>query len=196
MNLGHGHRRSVLILWTWTALLSAFVLYPVLSGENPTYLPFGMAADRHRAVHGAAPEGAPGPPGERQRHGPREPHCRACARRLAAGPGEVGVALGPDASSSSAALRRRRPTPPRPASRRPRRWRRRPRPAPRTAGPPGSSSTFTGRSTDVDDGAHVLDREQPGRVQHVGAGLLVRLQAADRVGEVAHAADQVLGPRR
>ncbi len=44
MNLGHGHRRSVLILWTWTALLSAFVLYPVLSGENPTYLPFGMLA--------------------------------------------------------------------------------------------------------------------------------------------------------
>jgi UDP-GlcNAc:undecaprenyl-phosphate GlcNAc-1-phosphate transferase len=44
MNLGHGHRRAVLILWTWTALLSAFVLYPVLSGENPTYLPFGMGA--------------------------------------------------------------------------------------------------------------------------------------------------------
>ncbi len=44
MNLGHGHRRSVLILWTWTALLSAFVLYPVLTGENPRYLPFGMAA--------------------------------------------------------------------------------------------------------------------------------------------------------
>ena len=44
MNLGHGHRRSVLILWTWTVVLSAFVLYPVLSGENPTYLPFGMMA--------------------------------------------------------------------------------------------------------------------------------------------------------
>jgi UDP-GlcNAc:undecaprenyl-phosphate GlcNAc-1-phosphate transferase len=44
MNLGHGHRRSVLILWVWTALLCAFVLYPVLSGENPTYLPFGMLA--------------------------------------------------------------------------------------------------------------------------------------------------------
>ncbi len=44
MNLGHGHRRSVLILWTWTALLSAFVLYPVLTDENPTYLPFGIAA--------------------------------------------------------------------------------------------------------------------------------------------------------
>ena len=28
MALGHGHRRSVLILWTWTALLSGFVLWP------------------------------------------------------------------------------------------------------------------------------------------------------------------------
>jgi len=44
MNLGHGHRRSVAILWTWTALLSAFTLYPVLTGTNPTYLPFGMGA--------------------------------------------------------------------------------------------------------------------------------------------------------
>ena len=44
MNLGHGHRRSVLILWTWTALLSGFVLYPTLTGQNPTYLPFGIAA--------------------------------------------------------------------------------------------------------------------------------------------------------
>jgi UDP-GlcNAc:undecaprenyl-phosphate/decaprenyl-phosphate GlcNAc-1-phosphate transferase len=44
MNLGHGHRRSVLILWAWTALLSGFVLYPVLTDENPSYLPFGMAA--------------------------------------------------------------------------------------------------------------------------------------------------------
>lgn len=44
MNLGHGHRRSVLILWAWTALLSAFVLYPVLSEQNPSYLPFGVGA--------------------------------------------------------------------------------------------------------------------------------------------------------
>ncbi|MGA1555162.1 MAG: glycosyltransferase family 4 protein [Ilumatobacteraceae bacterium] len=44
MNLGHGHRRSVLILWTWTALLSMFVLYPVLTGDNPRYLPFGVGA--------------------------------------------------------------------------------------------------------------------------------------------------------
>ena len=44
MNLGHGHRRAVLILWAWTALLSGFVLYPVLSGTNPEYLPFGIGA--------------------------------------------------------------------------------------------------------------------------------------------------------
>lgn len=44
MNLGHGHRRSVLILWTWTALLSAFVLYPVLTGDSPSYLTFGIGA--------------------------------------------------------------------------------------------------------------------------------------------------------
>jgi len=44
MNLGHGHRRSVLILWAWTTLLSAFVLYPVLSDENPSYLSFGIGA--------------------------------------------------------------------------------------------------------------------------------------------------------
>ncbi|MGI9646020.1 MAG: glycosyltransferase family 4 protein [Ilumatobacteraceae bacterium] len=44
MNLGHGHRRSVLILWTWTALLSGFVLYPVLTDDNPSYLSLGIGA--------------------------------------------------------------------------------------------------------------------------------------------------------
>jgi UDP-GlcNAc:undecaprenyl-phosphate GlcNAc-1-phosphate transferase len=44
MDLGHGHRRSVVILWTWTLLLSGFVLYPTLTGRNPTYLPFGIIA--------------------------------------------------------------------------------------------------------------------------------------------------------
>jgi len=44
LNLGHGHRRAVLILWAWTALLSAFVLYPTLTDQNPAYLPFGIGA--------------------------------------------------------------------------------------------------------------------------------------------------------
>ena len=43
MELGHGQRRSVLILWAWTALLSAFVLYPVLTGSDVSYLPIGAA---------------------------------------------------------------------------------------------------------------------------------------------------------
>jgi membrane protein implicated in regulation of membrane protease activity len=34
----------VVILWTWTAVLSGFVLYPTLTGSNPAYLPFAMAA--------------------------------------------------------------------------------------------------------------------------------------------------------
>jgi UDP-GlcNAc:undecaprenyl-phosphate/decaprenyl-phosphate GlcNAc-1-phosphate transferase len=44
MRLGHGHRRSVLILWGWTALLSAFVLYPTLADSGNQFIPFGVAA--------------------------------------------------------------------------------------------------------------------------------------------------------
>ena len=45
MRLGHGHRRSVLILWTWTAILSGFVLYPVYNGQGR----------RRRAPRGGGP---------------------------------------------------------------------------------------------------------------------------------------------
>ena len=34
MSLGHGHRRSVLILWLFTALMSTLVLYPTYTGEG------------------------------------------------------------------------------------------------------------------------------------------------------------------
>jgi UDP-GlcNAc:undecaprenyl-phosphate GlcNAc-1-phosphate transferase len=45
MNLGHGHRRSVAILWAWTGLLSAFVLWPVYNDrQGDTIVPFGVAA--------------------------------------------------------------------------------------------------------------------------------------------------------
>jgi UDP-GlcNAc:undecaprenyl-phosphate GlcNAc-1-phosphate transferase len=44
MRLGHGHRRSVLILWAWTALLSVFVLYPTYSGRGDAIVPIGIAA--------------------------------------------------------------------------------------------------------------------------------------------------------
>jgi UDP-GlcNAc:undecaprenyl-phosphate/decaprenyl-phosphate GlcNAc-1-phosphate transferase len=44
MNLGHGQRRSVIILWTWTALLSAVVLYPTYTGRGDALIPAGVAA--------------------------------------------------------------------------------------------------------------------------------------------------------
>ena len=45
MNLGHGHRRSVAILWAWTGLLSAFVLWPVYNDQQgDAIVPFGVAA--------------------------------------------------------------------------------------------------------------------------------------------------------
>ena len=43
MEMGHGQRRSVVILWAWTALLSAFVLYPVLTQSFVSYVPIGAA---------------------------------------------------------------------------------------------------------------------------------------------------------
>jgi UDP-GlcNAc:undecaprenyl-phosphate/decaprenyl-phosphate GlcNAc-1-phosphate transferase len=44
MRLGHGQRRSVLILWLWTALLSGLVLYPTYTNEGNALVPFGIAA--------------------------------------------------------------------------------------------------------------------------------------------------------
>jgi UDP-GlcNAc:undecaprenyl-phosphate GlcNAc-1-phosphate transferase len=45
LRLGHGQRRSVLILWTWTALLSAIVLYPTYDRRGAdVYIPFIVAA--------------------------------------------------------------------------------------------------------------------------------------------------------
>jgi len=44
VRLGHGPRRSVVILWAWTAILSGFVLYPVFSHKGNEFLPFAVAA--------------------------------------------------------------------------------------------------------------------------------------------------------
>jgi UDP-GlcNAc:undecaprenyl-phosphate GlcNAc-1-phosphate transferase len=42
--LGHGHRRSVLILWGFTAVLSGFVLFPLFIPSVNAVIPFGAAA--------------------------------------------------------------------------------------------------------------------------------------------------------
>ena len=44
IRLGHGHRRSVLILWAWTLLLSGFVLFPLYISSVNAIIPFGVAA--------------------------------------------------------------------------------------------------------------------------------------------------------
>ncbi|HRE01141.1 MAG TPA: undecaprenyl/decaprenyl-phosphate alpha-N-acetylglucosaminyl 1-phosphate transferase, partial [Ilumatobacteraceae bacterium] len=44
MNLGHGQRRAVLILWLWTALLSSMVLYPVYTTGGYTWAVVGALA--------------------------------------------------------------------------------------------------------------------------------------------------------
>ncbi len=44
MRLGHGHRRSVVILWLWSGLLSLFVLYPVFTGKGDAWVPMAVLA--------------------------------------------------------------------------------------------------------------------------------------------------------
>ena len=44
VRLGHGHRRAVLILWAWTALLSAFALVPIFDPRANVVVPFAIGA--------------------------------------------------------------------------------------------------------------------------------------------------------
>jgi hypothetical protein len=43
MRLGHGHRRSVVILWAWTAALCGLVLYPTFTNKGNAIIPFAVA---------------------------------------------------------------------------------------------------------------------------------------------------------
>jgi len=44
MRLGHTTRRTVVILWLWTALLSAVVLLPTYTNRGNALVPVGVAA--------------------------------------------------------------------------------------------------------------------------------------------------------
>jgi UDP-GlcNAc:undecaprenyl-phosphate/decaprenyl-phosphate GlcNAc-1-phosphate transferase len=44
LRLGHGPRRTVLILWAWTAVLSGFVLFPLFNHQVNAIIPLGAAA--------------------------------------------------------------------------------------------------------------------------------------------------------
>ena len=43
LRMGHGHRRTVVLLWAWTALLSGVALVPTLTGSGDAVLPFALA---------------------------------------------------------------------------------------------------------------------------------------------------------
>jgi UDP-GlcNAc:undecaprenyl-phosphate/decaprenyl-phosphate GlcNAc-1-phosphate transferase len=43
LRLGHGHRRSVVILWAWTAVLSGFILFPLFVHKVNAFIPLGVA---------------------------------------------------------------------------------------------------------------------------------------------------------
>jgi UDP-GlcNAc:undecaprenyl-phosphate GlcNAc-1-phosphate transferase len=57
LRLGHGHRRAVFILWTWTALLSGSVLFPVLTNRGDALVPLalgGLALLLYTVLHPGA----------------------------------------------------------------------------------------------------------------------------------------------
>ncbi|MEZ5143957.1 MAG: MraY family glycosyltransferase [Acidimicrobiales bacterium] len=70
MRMGHGHRRSVLLLWAWTALLSGFVLYPTYTGQGNGIVPLvilGALLLLFTILHPGVSRrrtGEPGEPGE------------------------------------------------------------------------------------------------------------------------------------
>ena len=44
--MGHGPRRAVVILWLWTALLSAVVLLPTFTDRGNSLVPLGVVGSR------------------------------------------------------------------------------------------------------------------------------------------------------
>ncbi|MHB8190016.1 MAG: MraY family glycosyltransferase [Ferrimicrobium sp.] len=85
MEMGHGPRRSVAILWAWTAILAAFALVPTFFPALLAELPIGILAvgillytllhpdlrggHRRRRHHGSSPEDGTPPPLSRRRSG-------------------------------------------------------------------------------------------------------------------------------
>ena len=95
MRLGHGQTRAVLILWSWTALLSGLVLWPVVTGHDSIAVPAavgalgivlytvfarGRKASNAPSAEGAAPPAgaAPAAPAEQ---GSESPHVTASRAR-------------------------------------------------------------------------------------------------------------------
>jgi hypothetical protein len=116
LRLGHGHRRSVLILWAWTVLLSGFILFPLYISSVNAIIPFGVLAlgvVLYTLFHPSLRrQTEPGPEGEAPLDPPAGPGEDGSARsgedgsaRSGAGPGppsEVGAGAGPGADGRPA----------------------------------------------------------------------------------------------
>lgn len=66
LRLGHGYRRTVGILWLWTAVLSGMVLYPLFVPRVNVFIPFGvliMGAGLYTWFHPGLRRTDPGEPG-------------------------------------------------------------------------------------------------------------------------------------
>jgi len=128
LRLGHGPRRTVVILWAWTAVLSGFVLYPLFEHGANAIIPFCVIAlglalytlfrpglGREALALAEDEDGDYDENGENDdaRGGPRRSDGRTRAtRRLS----EVRVVPGPDAEEETARLVLRRPPAVRPLS--------------------------------------------------------------------------------
>ena len=58
LRLGHGPRRTVAILWAWTAVLSAFLLYPLFDKKGNAVIPFGVIVLGWRSTRCSIPGSA------------------------------------------------------------------------------------------------------------------------------------------
>jgi len=106
LRLGHGHRRSVLILWAWTVLLSGFVLFPLYVSSVNAFIPFGAFALGvvlytlfHPSIRRPAAGGDSDPDADADPDpdpdpwtdvGPGEPAPQAASGEVAGGPGRRG----------------------------------------------------------------------------------------------------------
>jgi UDP-GlcNAc:undecaprenyl-phosphate GlcNAc-1-phosphate transferase len=161
LRLGHGHRRSVVILWAWTALLSGFILFPLYIHRVNAFIPFGVAAlaialytffhpDLRRRPDAAGSPGAPPAPS-----GPAAP---APGARPGAAPRQAVADGAPGPAAQSARARPGAQAAGRPGSRRP----------PATAAVPPARA-------DAPEEAAGAERGSPGRP--LPAGRRVRGQA-------------------
>ena len=88
LRLGHGPRRTVVILWAWTALLSGFVLFPLFATGQRRH-PLRGPGPRPGPLHAVPP--VPPPGGRPRGGGGRGRTSRAAWHRCGPGPRRTGT---------------------------------------------------------------------------------------------------------